>query len=86
MKHKKEDAKWFIACLVVVFLIITCIIQSGCSSTNGFCRDVRSISEAGINVTQPLVERQRSNSIAFGITEQNRIMSAALEMQTALAQ
>jgi len=80
-----EGVGWFLAWIVIIFLLAVCVFQSGCSTANGVCRDVRSISELGINITQTATDKQRDNSIAFAITEQNRVMKQGIEYQQLLA-
>lgn len=68
--------------IVVVCLLL---LASGCSTTNGFFRDVKTGAEMGINITQNLVDKQKINSIAFAMDEQTKAIREGNEMRFALS-
>lgn len=38
-KHK-ETKYWFVGWLIIIFLVICCIIQSGCQTIKGVAKDI----------------------------------------------
>ena len=70
---------------VIALLLLAIAVLSGCSTSHGVCRDIRSLSEFGIGLTQKAVDGQQRGSISFAIREQNRIMQSGIDMQTVLA-
>ena len=43
---KQKTAYWFVAGLVIIFLIIVCISQSGCQMVAGAGRDITWLAES----------------------------------------
>ena len=87
MKYAKEHQQsrdYFMVGIVIVFLLVICISQSGCGLVNGGARDVKWSAEKVIEWTQGGVEAERDSGIAFGICEQNRILRRGQELEVAL--
>ena len=66
--------------VAVLVLSIVCVLFAGCSTANGLCRDIQSLSEAGVGVTQKLVDKQQESSIAHAVREQNLIIQRGRKM------
>lgn len=41
-----ENAKWFVAWCVIIFLFIVCLLQSGCQTVAGLGKDVTWLAES----------------------------------------
>ena len=69
---------------LIVLLLLAMLLQAGCSTVNGLCRDTRTVAELGINATQNSVEKQQNHSIGFAIKEQTRIIRNGDQMRIEL--
>lgn len=66
--------KRLLLCLISILAAAMLIVMSGCSTTNGVGRDLRSIGEAVAGLSQKLADKQADASIDHNIREENRIL------------
>jgi len=78
MLIERDSMKKWKQCFLTIFvaswisaMLVVCV---SCSAANGVCRDAKWLSEKGIDITQPLVDRQHDSGIAHMLKEQNRLM------------
>lgn len=82
----KEDTGLVVCVLVagMVLLLVASILLSGCSTVNGACRDIKTLSEVGISISQKGADKQMGDSIAWAIRDQNRIMDNGQQVSKGL--
>ena len=80
---KKESTKWFVAWLVIAFLMIVCILQSGCGTVNGIGADAENAGRWLREVTQKGVDNMELRKIRSAIDNQNRIINRGTALANA---
>ena len=76
--RKHEDTGLIKGTLIVGLIVLMSamvLLLASCSTVNGAFRDIKSLSEAGISVSQKGADKQMGDSIAWAIKDQNRIMN-----------
>jgi len=86
MKYREQhqkSAKMFLACLVITFLFVSCLLMSGCQTANGAFRDVESLGGLGRELTQNVADGSqdwtmgsRARDVEHSVMRANKAMAA----------